>query len=259
MQLMLPKVLALWIGFVLMARAQEATERADRYFPLVKGNCWIYSGEVKWSEPDGGETTVNGQKMRTNATRTKTLTWKMEVVDTLQKGIVFAAYLKGFPDDLSWYEPGKERGDCCIVRVGTGQYHKFGGEGAKKVWEKLQSDGDVRLEMLDENTLFLDVPLIAGKVYGEFANTPRARYCWVVEGEAEFDPAKIKGAPKTTAGTLFTLTYRTSPDHQFVDFVPGLGITGYVYGHHGTVSECNMDLVQFIPASGKASQEKKTQ
>jgi len=35
------------------------------------------------------------------------------------------------------------------------------------------------------------------------------------------------------------------PDHTIIDFVPGIGITGYSYIHHGTVSEVKVKLVDF--------------
>ena len=37
---------------------------------------------------------------------------------------------------------------------------------------------------------------------------------------------------------------RTNPEHEIVTFVPGVGITAYVYAHHGTVSEVNVRLVE---------------
>lgn len=234
------------IIFLLLAMAAPVLAGdGNVYFPLEKGNYWIYRGEVKWSEPDGGSVVVNGVKMQTNATRSKNLTWKMEVVDTVQKDIVFAALVKGMPGDLGWYKPDKERGDYCIVRVGTGHYHLFEGEQALQAWEKIQGKSNDLHDLVNENTLFLDVPLIAGKVYGEFANTPQGRYCWVVEGESPFDSSSLKGFPSAASKTSFIVSFHTTPDHTYVEFVPGLGITGYIYGHHGTVSECDIKLVEF--------------
>jgi hypothetical protein len=38
------------------------------------------------------------------------------------------------------------------------------------------------------------------------------------------------------------------PDHHFLDIVPGLGITRYLYGHHGTVAESEVKLISVRPA-----------
>jgi len=39
------------------------------------------------------------------------------------------------------------------------------------------------------------------------------------------------------------MAYRSNPDHTFIEFAPSIGITGYVYGHHGTVASADVTLV----------------
>ncbi len=216
----------------LLARAEDNSA----YFPLSKGNYWIYSGEVKWWQKNDATGKHEDQS--------KTLTWKMEVIDTASRGLVFAALIKGFPYDLCWYEPDKERGDYLIVRVGTGQYHLFSGKAVKGVWDKIKNPEGSLFELVNEDSLILDVPLIVGKLFGDYAQTTTGRYCWVVEGESAYTD-KVKGAPALKDGRVFTMTYRTSPDFQSVAFVPGLGIVHYQYHHHGTTAECDMQLIEF--------------
>jgi len=160
----------LWISALCNLQA------APDYFPLEKGNYWIYRGETKFlvKNPETGK----------NEPKSEMLTWKMEVVDTT-----------------------------------TG-------------------------------VLLIDAPLMEGKVFGgDLGNRARGRYCWLVEGEAGFDPKQFPAAGKLSNPSDFIIVYRAAPEHQILDFVPGLGIVGFQYVHHGTLSETNLGLIEF----GKAN------
>jgi hypothetical protein len=43
------------------------------------------------------------------------------------------------------------------------------------------------------------------------------------------------------------IAYRTNPDHQLLRLVPGLGIRGFTYEHHGTVASATARLVRYVP------------
>jgi len=209
---------------------------AADYFPLEKGNFWIYRGDTKFL--------VRNKATDKNEPKTEVLTWKMEVVDTIISDHLFAALIKGAPFDLAWYKPGEERGDYLIVRVGTAAYYLFSGEKAKVAWAKIEERDLADLDKGSE--LLIDAPLVEGKVYGgDFLNLAEGRYCWLVEGEREFNPKRFPAAGKIDNPRDFTLAYRTSPDHQILDFVPGLGIVGFQYVHHGTLSETDLGLIEF--------------
>lgn len=93
----------------------------------------------------------------------------------------------------------------------------------------------------------LDCPLVQGKVFGgDFLNRVRGtRYCWFVENERPFDTKPFPNATALKHPHEFSCVFRTSPDHSIMNFVPGLGITGYLYKHHGTLSETDLKLVEF--------------
>lgn len=42
------------------------------------------------------------------------------------------------------------------------------------------------------------------------------------------------------------MSLRSPPDHQFADYADGVGVMRYVYEHHGTTSEVDARLVDFI-------------
>lgn len=207
-------------------------------FPLEKGNYWIYRGETKYLVKHPGSDK--------NMPKTEVLTWKMEVIDTATRGPFFAALLKGFPFDLSWYEPGKSRGDYLILREEPSTYRIFSGQDAREAWAKIKETGQPPADFKESGEVLLDLPLTVGKTFGEVpGNQAKGRYCWVVEGERAFNPKRFPAAGKLTDPRCFTLVYRTNPDRQVLDFVPGIGIVGYQYVHLGTLSETNLGLVQF--------------
>jgi hypothetical protein len=210
---------------------------AADFFPLEKGTFWVYRGETKFLV----KSPVTGK----DEPKTEVLTCRMEVVDTGTRDRVFAALIKGAPFDLGWYEPGREPGDYLIVRVGTAAYYLFSGDSARDAWAKIKDEES--LDDLDKGgELLIDAPLLAGKVYGgDFNNLLRGRYCWLVEGERDFNSKRFPAAGKMDNPRDFTLAYRTTPDHQVIDFVPGLGIVGFQYMHHGTLAETDLGLIEF--------------
>ena len=69
-------------------------------------------------------------------------------------------------------------------------------------------------------------------------------YAWLVES-AEPVPPRFRRFQTGLTDSLYSLVYRTNPDHQIVGFVPGLGVTRYVYGHRGTVADAEAQLIAF--------------
>ncbi len=94
--------------------------------------------------------------------------------------------------------------------------------------------------------LFLDWPLTEGKRWGEPEALKRddLLYQWVVEEERPVR-VRVKGVEATGRGTQYRLALRTLPDHTLIDFVPGLGITHYIYSHHGTLAQAEVELVEY--------------
>lgn len=221
-----------------------AESKPPNYFPLDKGTYWIYRGETKFLVPKENATDEEKRKGVANEKRSEVLTWKMEVVDTLGRPNLFAALIKGGPWDLAWYEPGKARGDYLILRVGDLRYYQYSGKAALELWAKLQASDERFIPSdIEEGELMLDFPLVTGKVFGgDLSGLIRSRYCWVVEGESG---KSFPGAEKFPDSLVYSLTYRTSPDHQFLDFATGVGIVAYSYGHHGSLAETSLQLIDF--------------
>jgi hypothetical protein len=205
------------------------------YYPLGWGARWIYAGAVKW-EGCGGVCR-------------RDITWKMEVLNVVRRGELTAYALHGHPSDLAFYSEGKFPSVYTIVRQ---EYRYYGAS-----WEafvRLRDDLEFSTDVLRAEAVFLEAPLVAGQRFGEA--TPaclEGMYCWVVSAEPEPFSRAVVGLPADANLLEYTLTFSTLPDHIILQFAPGLGITRYVYGHHGSVSEVDVRLIEYHAGSGEVS------
>ena len=205
-------------------------------FPLNEGTVWVYEGLIKWTPPDSADVME------------EILTWEMEIIETIQRQQVFAALVKGHPLELAWYEEEKTKpGEHLIVRVGGDRYYRLSGDRAKHTWERLRDEDDTLADLVKDHELFLDLPLVPDKIFGESFQLTRQdwMYFWVVQDEEQVTLTGVKGLSSTDEMTQYELTLRTMSDHQIVSLVPGVGFTHYVYGHHGTVAEMDLALVEY--------------
>ncbi len=202
---------------------------AEKYFPLSDGAYWIYQGTVTWE--DAGEI------------RSETLNWKMEVVEVIDRGEIVGYRMLGHPGDLAWYEDGKKRSDYAIIQAGSGSYYLSD----LHILERLKDDNDLLDFLVNEEQLFLDTPLSPGKrICGAaFITNPYGDYCWVVGPQENVTLGNVVEDDESKLVTGYTIRYVTNPDHTIITFVPGLGITNYVYGHHGVLSEVDLELIEY--------------
>jgi hypothetical protein len=215
--------------------AAQPPEETPEWFPLSKGTTWVYKGTRKWTQSGSGEVAE------------KPVTWKMQVLETLTRGQVTAALVKGYPADLAHFEEGKAPGDYLIVRVRPGKYYLVRQLRTEETLRRLRDQNDLLAGLVREDEIILDAPLAPGKIYGEADLITRQdkMYSWIVEEARPAELRGIKGIAPAGRKMEYEITHRTLPGHRIVDFVPGIGITRYVYGHHGTVSETDVKLVEF--------------
>lgn len=107
-------------------------------------------------------------------------------------------------------------------------------------------EDDLLRDLVDDRSLFLDIPLVAGKKYCDAFSIarPDAVYCWRVGKGEQIEPS-VKGINSSSTLTEYTISQFTLPDNSMFRFVPGVGITQYKYAHHGTVSEVDVRLVEY--------------
>lgn len=212
----------------------KTTVNIDTPFPLKKGSYWVYEGVAKWT------------KNNTNQVNEKTLTWKMEVLDTIQRGHITVAILKGHTADLAWYQEGKEPGDYLIVQVNTDKFYLVSGERTQQVLQRVRDEGDFLANLLEEWELFLEWPLMPGKVFGPSSQISRqdGGYRWNVEDRQQVG-LNVQGTSLWDKKTQYRLSFRTAADYSIVNFMPGVGITRYRYLHHGTVAASDFKLIEY--------------
>jgi hypothetical protein len=202
------------------------------YFPLKQDAYWIYEGNVKWTAPNSADV------------EEKKITWKMEVKRVFQRNNIIGYEMLGAPWDLAWYEKGKEPSEYGIIQAGGNFYRTS----LETVW-RLMDETDVLRALVEEDEIFLDIPLIPGKKFCDTFSLSRAdgMYCWTVGDANQADAENIKGVDKSNALIEFPIYNQTMPDHSIIQFIPGVGISRYVYQHHGTISDVDVWLVEYYP------------
>ncbi len=202
-------------------------------FPLANGTYWVYEGTVKWAA---------GREVRQ-----KDLTWKMDVIDTVDRGDVVGYALRGHPSDLAWYDEGKPPSEYAIVQFGQNKFYRTD----IKVLERLKDPYDSLDQLVYEGQLILDFPLVPGKRFcePEYINRTDGNYCWLVGQDAQVISWHVDGILASETISEHALYFVTVPDHTIIHFAPSIGITRYEYVHHGTVSEAIVKLIEYHPGT----------
>jgi hypothetical protein len=224
---------ACWIVFTIAVAIPSCSFAiSPELFPMSKGTYWIYRGEVKWQY---GET-VKSTKVE----------WKMEVVEAIVRTDDAAAVLKGGPWDLPWFQPDRQRGDYSLVRIGQTKFYLLSGDKVAQALERLKNPSQLLTDLVDDSDLILQFPLKEGARFGEAdqLNRKDGMYVWRVERPERVRLQDIKGFPRGEQ-IEYSIAFLTYPEHTYISFVPGIGITGFRYGHHGTVSEVWLKLAEF--------------
>lgn len=241
----IPSVATCSLLVVLVAQAgSPPAQRNEEIFPFVKGAVWVYKVNVKWT------------LMNSNEVRSKELIWTMEIVDIERRGgSQVAAFLRGHPCDLNWYQEGIVPGNRAIVGILGRRFYLLSEKRSVAYREFLERNrpGTERgfrwSDKFDffDTEIFLDLPLEPGKRFGdeEQMERPDAMYVWFVEKAKPVNLQNVPGLLPPYDRTEYQLIFRTNPDHTIIEFVPGVGITRYVYSHHGTVSEVEARLIEF--------------
>lgn len=209
---------------------------SEESFPLKKGSYWVYQGKVTWADD-----IESGQISQ------KVLKWKMEIIDVVSRDDVKVAILKGHPQDLTWYQEGDLPGDYLIVQKAK-KYYLIMGNRMDNVLSRLEDQQDTLDNLVLEDELFLDMPLVVSKVFGpqEQINRPDLAYVWHVANQAKVDLEYINLLNIPAETIQYQLIFQTVPDNTYVDFVPGVGIVQYKYLHYGSVAEADFKLIEYF-------------
>ena len=204
-----------------------SSHETTSYYPLEKGNYWIYEGESE-------------EQMGHDIYKTKQL-WKIEVLDVFPRGhITGYAIRKTITDIKSGKVDVLREG---IVRVGPNAYYSLD----INKFDRLKNKKDILYDLLSSDDIILDMPLVVGKRFGDPEQLTRddGYYCYVVMGDNQIKLNNVKGIESGKHYHSYDLRYYTLPGESTETFVPGIGYVSYRYSHHGSVSEYNMRLIEF--------------
>ena len=201
--------------------------------PLVPGTAWVYRGRF--------ETTVSKKGSGHLIRRQVTHTMELRAVESSERATV--ARVKGHPRDLPWSERRPPRGAYLLIQSSTGAVYLVEDQdgSALQHWREAR-------ELPEKEAMVLDRPLRVGRTFGgeELASErPDKWYQWHVEAARCVRIRDVPGVDPRRLRREYRLAYRTGPGHEIVHFVPGLGITRYVYRHHGTPADTDVRLVEF--------------
>jgi hypothetical protein len=218
--------------------ANWASEKTEDPFPMSEGTSWIYRGVVRWTHENSDQ--VSETKVE----------WKTRIRRLIRHGEYSAAVVSGFPSDLNWSNGKPQPADSLLIRFSGDKFYLVSSERVEGDLKRLENSQDSLDGILDEDDLFLQLPLAKGKKFCDPENMARedGGYCWTVESAGSVS-LNFKGVPSGSR-TSYTLRYATNPDDIEFDFLPGVGIVSYGYHHHGTVADTELTLSEFHPASG---------
>ena len=147
----------------------------------------------------------------------QTLRWTTEVVDAWEHEGVRAYRIKGWPDQLADFDLLGAAHDVKPARLVT-LVRSFD----NYLWSEQPT------ATLEGSRLWFTWPIVDGQ---RICDDPGSRYCWQVAVE--------KGR--------YELQMRTNPDDATYELTPGIGLTRYIYHHHGTRLDVDAKLVEHTP------------
>jgi hypothetical protein len=172
---------------------------------------------------------------------TKKITWRMEVVDRIERARVVATVVRGYPGEVGSYEHPEL---SVLIAVDASNFYLLPAK--KSVLKRLRDPDDELVNLVRDDQIVFFLPLAAGKRFCEAASItrPDGYYCWVAE---EHRKESLKnGLGVSGDRDAYQIVFRTLPDHVIITFVPGIGITSYHYADNGPVRESvDVDLIEF--------------
>ena len=220
----------IWLVALAAVAAPAAAQRRTT-FPIEPGLTWTYRGHVRWT---GSDRRVHRDSM----------TWTMKIVAVRTGPDVRAALIHGWVQELAWHEPSKKPTYSVLV-ARAGRVYQLPAPDSAAAGTFVESSVRPGALAPEPGRLVLDSALTIGLVYGRDSVTSKRddkMYGWYVASDRVVSaPASWRVASARVRRV--TLEYRSLPDYQLIEFVPGVGITRFVFSHRGTGAETDVRLV----------------
>lgn len=228
--------LALVFLLLLITALALAADR-DSIWPTTKGAYWLYRADLQSQQPAGILATQ--------------ITWRMEVVDTFRRGPVRAALMRGHPADLAFYTPGAQPRFWVLARSGD-RYYILREPAA---WSRLHDPADSLSGLIATQNEFFSLPMKSGDLFAQDPKRDDNFYGWYLEDVRPANLSEVPSAPALPDTQEYLLVNRTMSGTEMVTFIPGIGISRYVYHHNGTVSDVDAVLIEAATHGRKASKD----
>ncbi len=174
---------------------------------MTPGTTWVYNA------------TIRGDFAKPDVVRHVKTTMRVEEYQRV--GRYEVAQISGGPRDVACFAIEHPTIDYW-VRDGS-RFYEISRSGPDLLDDPTEESIAAALEDSDPLVIW---PMKGRKSIG--CQKDSAMYCWTIEeGDDEF-----------------VLTFRTNPDHEIIHFKPNVGITRYVYGHHGSPCDIDVKLVK---------------
>jgi hypothetical protein len=167
----------------------------------------------------------------------ETVQWRVEVLEKVERLNVTGYLVQGALYDLAFYAPGAQPSEYAILQIGKRFY-----TADLETYDRLNDMGDYLVGLVSDYDLFLELPLETGNRFCDTDQLSRddMGYCWLV------------GEPVTSQfGQAFPISLSTTPDFSQFEFVPGVGFIGFMYHHGGSLSEVDVQLIEYSLGAGE--------
>src|SRR4029450_8468456 len=137
----------------------------DVHFPMSKGTYWVYRGRVQ-----GHDTRLNCDSAPLVS---EDVTWRMEVIDAIDRGHFSAAVIAGHVVDLRDAEIANgrvnaRREESLLIRREGEKYYLLQDKAMQMAMARMKDPADSLEGLLNDRTgPALDLPLKPGKVFGD--------------------------------------------------------------------------------------------
>ena len=228
------------LGMCVWQFPAHAAPPAGGNLPLSKGTYWVYRGTLR-----GHESQANCDSPPV----TRNVTWRMEVVDTLDRGDVSAAVIAGDLVDLMNADVEHDRinirrTESLLIWGHDEKYYRFEDRDMRIALKRLKDPADSLSGLIQNRGPEFDLPLSRGKVFGdpeqiamhkkeiESRQIDGMGWLYVVDKVSNVSLTGIEGITAPNRVQRYQLRYVTNSSLRTMGFVHGIGITDFSFDYH---------------------------
>jgi hypothetical protein len=164
--------------------------------------------------------------------------WTSTLVDARPLGAGYLMLVRGFVTELAWSDPSTQPRLSILACVQDSLVRRefFADSEATQAFDRWTDS------LAAGATLLVGDSLRDGTVFGQDPPRNDDMYGWSVE---RLNPAPNLPTTCRPSGTdALRLTMRTLPDHAVLEWRAGIGVTAFLYGHHGTRASADVRLIR---------------